>query len=48
MIAAAFGVITPVQGAVLQELVDVTVILNALRALHDIASHDVPLVSLPH
>ena len=33
--AAAFGWITPVQGALLQELIDVAVILNALRALHD-------------
>jgi heavy metal translocating P-type ATPase len=33
MIAAAFGHITPVQGALLQELIDVAVIVNALRAL---------------
>ena len=33
MIAAAFGYITPVQGALLQELIDVAVVLNALRAL---------------
>ncbi|NNU79477.1 cadmium-translocating P-type ATPase [Halovulum dunhuangense] len=33
MIAAAFGHLTPVQGAVLQEVIDVAVILNALRAL---------------
>ena len=33
MIAAAFGHITPVQGALLQEVIDVVVILNALRAL---------------
>jgi cation transport ATPase len=33
MIAAAFGHITPVQGALIQEAIDVTVILNALRAL---------------
>jgi hypothetical protein len=33
MIAAAFGYITPVQGALLQEMIDVAVILNALRAL---------------
>ena len=33
MIAAAFGHITPVQGALLQEVIDVAVILNALRAL---------------
>jgi cation transport ATPase len=35
MIAAAFGHITPVQGALLQKVIDVTVILNALRALRD-------------
>jgi heavy metal translocating P-type ATPase len=34
MLAAAFGYLTPVQGAVLQEVIDVAVILNALRALH--------------
>jgi len=34
MIAAAYGYLTPVQGALLQELIDVAVILNALRALH--------------
>lgn len=33
MIAAALGYLTPVQGAVLQEVIDVAVILNALRAL---------------
>ncbi len=33
MIAAAFGYLTPVQGAILQEVIDVAVILNALRAL---------------
>ena len=33
MIAAAFGHITPVQGALLQEAIDVAVILNALSAL---------------
>ncbi|AKI00971.1 heavy metal-translocating P-type ATPase, Cd/Co/Hg/Pb/Zn-transporting [Hoeflea sp. IMCC20628] len=33
MIAAALGHITPVQGAILQEVIDVAVILNALRAL---------------
>jgi cation transport ATPase len=35
MIAAAFGHITPVQGALFQEFIDVAVILNALRALKD-------------
>jgi P-type E1-E2 ATPase len=33
MAAAAGGYLTPVQGALLQELIDVAVILNALRAL---------------
>ncbi|CAN5377357.1 heavy metal translocating P-type ATPase [soil metagenome] len=33
MIAAAFGYVTPVQGALLQEAIDVAVILNALRVL---------------
>ena len=35
MIFAAAGAITPVQGALLQEAIDVAVILNALRALND-------------
>jgi heavy metal translocating P-type ATPase len=35
MMAAALGFITPVQGALLQELIDVAVIINALRALYD-------------
>jgi heavy metal translocating P-type ATPase len=33
MMAAAFGYLTPVQGAILQEAIDVAVIVNALRAL---------------
>jgi heavy metal translocating P-type ATPase len=33
MVLAAFGYITPVAGALLQEAIDVAVILNALRAL---------------
>ena len=33
MIAAAFGLLPPVQGALLQEAIDVAVIVNALRAL---------------
>ncbi len=33
MIVAAFGHLTPVQGALIQEAIDVAVILNALRAL---------------
>jgi P-type E1-E2 ATPase len=35
MIAAALGQITPVQGAIFQEVIDVAVIFNALRALYD-------------
>lgn len=43
MIAAAFGYLPPVQGALLQELIDVAVILNALRALRVPASpHPAP------
>ena len=33
MVAAAFGLITPVEGALLQEAIDIAVIVNALRAL---------------
>ena len=33
VLAAAAGQLTPVEGAVLQEAIDVAVILNALRAL---------------
>jgi P-type E1-E2 ATPase len=33
MIAAGLGLITPVQGALVQEFIDVSVVLNALRAL---------------
>lgn len=33
MFGAAFGYLTPVQGALIQEAIDVAVILNALRAL---------------
>jgi heavy metal translocating P-type ATPase len=33
MLAAAFGYLSPVEGALLQEAIDVVVILNALRAL---------------
>ena len=32
--ALSLGLITPVQGAILQEVIDVAVILNALRALY--------------
>lgn len=34
MFAAAFGWLSPVEGAILQEVIDVAVILNALRALN--------------
>lgn len=47
MLAAAWGYLTPVQGALLQEVIDVLVILNALRALRiaprDWSSPKVPL-----
>ena len=33
MVVAAFGYLPPVEGALLQEVIDVAVILNALRAL---------------
>lgn len=33
MVCAAFGLLSPVQGALLQEVIDVAVILNALRVL---------------
>jgi P-type E1-E2 ATPase len=33
MIVAGLGYITPVQGALIQEAIDIAVILNALRAL---------------
>jgi P-type E1-E2 ATPase len=45
MLAAAFGFLAPVQGALLQEAIDVAVILNALRALR-ITSGDLPVRSL--
>ncbi len=35
MIAAAYGLLTPVQGALFQEVIDIAVILNSLRALYD-------------
>lgn len=43
---AAFGFITPVEGALIQEGIDVVVILNALRALR--ASAAGATVWLPH
>jgi heavy metal translocating P-type ATPase len=39
MIAAALGYLTPVQGALMQEVIDVAVILNALRALRIVPDH---------
>ena len=41
MIAAALGYLQPVEGALLQEAIDVAVILNAMRALR-------PADSMPH
>jgi soluble P-type ATPase len=35
MVVAAFGYLPPVWGAIIQEVIDVAVILNALRALRD-------------
>jgi cation transport ATPase len=32
MVVASFGYIPPIAGAILQEVIDVAVILNALRA----------------
>ena len=47
MIAAAFGYLTPVQGALLQEVIDVAVILNALRALRIVPDKQVDAGDLP-
>jgi heavy metal translocating P-type ATPase len=46
MIAAAFGYLTPVQGALLQEAIDVAVILNALRALRIVPAESTAPVPL--
>ncbi|WP_207102976.1 heavy metal translocating P-type ATPase [Paracoccus shandongensis] len=46
MIAAALGYLTPVQGALIQEAIDVAVILNALRALR-IAPPEAPSTPFP-
>jgi heavy metal translocating P-type ATPase len=43
MIAAAFSYLTPVQGALLQEVIDVAVILNALRALRILPDSPQPI-----
>jgi heavy metal translocating P-type ATPase len=45
MVVAAAGYLTPLAGAVLQELIDVAVILNALRALRPL-SRQVPALSV--
>ena len=45
MIAAGFGYLTPVQGALLQELIDAAVILNALRALRIVPGRTVRIAS---
>ncbi|MBB5759017.1 cation transport ATPase [Methylorubrum rhodinum] len=42
MAAAAFGHLSPLQGALLQEAIDVAVILNALRVLWGIPGDPVP------
>ncbi|MEU4769084.1 heavy metal translocating P-type ATPase [Actinosynnema sp. NPDC023794] len=42
MFAAAFGLLVPIAGALVQEAIDVAVILNALRALRGRARHHVP------
>ena len=47
MIAAAFGYLTPVQGALLQELIDVAVILNALRVLRIVPTQIGPVAYDP-
>ncbi|SFZ85424.1 ATPase, P-type (transporting), HAD superfamily, subfamily IC/heavy metal translocating P-type ATPase [Devosia enhydra] len=47
MIAAALGHLTPVQGAILQEVIDVAVILNALRALRIAPDHGVQIEGSP-
>jgi len=38
MVVAALGYLTPIRGALVQEVIDVAVILNALRALTGPAS----------
>lgn len=42
MVIAAFGYLKPVEGALLQEAIDVAVILNALRALRSDRACDMP------
>ena len=45
MIAAMLGWIEPVPAALIQEMIDVAVILNALRALRPARQHDAPALS---
>lgn len=48
MLAAAFGYLQPVQGALLQEAIDVATILNALRALRiPVSSNDAAINPAP-
>ncbi|MBS3651599.1 cadmium-translocating P-type ATPase [Pseudaminobacter sp. 19-2017] len=47
MVAAAFGFLTPVEGALLQEAIDVAVILNALRALRISPAGALPSAKAP-
>ena len=47
MLAAAGGWLAPVAGAVVQELIDVAVILNAIRATRPGRSHDARLAMAP-
>ena len=42
MVIAAFGYLKPIEGALLQEAIDVAVILNALRALRSDRACDMP------
>lgn len=42
MVIAAFGYLKPIEGALLQEAIDVAVILNALRALRSDRARDMP------
>jgi cation transport ATPase len=42
MAAAAFGHLSPLQGALLQEAIDVAVVLNALRVLRGIPGDPAP------
>ena len=47
MIVAAFGGLPPVTGAVLQEVIDVAVILNALRTSIDPRGRNTPTAAAP-